>query len=104
MTDLASGNPPQYTKTAFKQQLVATMAAKYLLFCAVKNHQFCPMLSMLQADVELPGKKQFQVLLKQRYDQIVANCFKDLGATAKIFLAIDCLTSFNHLSVMAITV
>ena len=68
MTDMASCNPPQYTKTAFEQRLAATVAAMNLSFHAVQNHQFCQMLCMLQAYGKLPGRKQVKVQLEQRYD------------------------------------
>ena len=89
MTDLASGNLLKYIKTAFEQQLAITVAAMNLPFFAVENHQFCKMLCMLQADVKLSGRKQVKVLLEQRYDQIVADHFQDLGVTAKVPLTIN---------------
>ena len=48
------------------------------------------MLRMLQPDVQIPGRKQVKVLLEERYSQIVAKSFQDLGPATKVFLTLDC--------------
>ena len=75
MQNLASADLISYTRAAFEQQIVTTIAAMNLLFSAVKNLQFCPMLCMLRPDMQIPGKKQVKVLLKERYSQIVMESF-----------------------------
>ena len=48
------------------------------------------MLRMLQPDVQIPGRKQVKVFLEERYSQIVAESFYDLGPATKVSLALDC--------------
>ena len=103
MQNLASGDPPSYSRAVFEQQVVTTLAAINLSFSAVKNLQFCQMLRMLQPDAEILSKKRVKIVLKERYSQIVAKSFQDLGLVTKVSLALDCWTSPSHLSFMAIT-
>ena len=86
MQNLASADPSSYTRAAFEQQIVTTIAAMNLLFSAVENLQFCQMLCMLRLDLQIPGRKHVKVLLKKRYSQIVTESFQDLEATIRFLL------------------
>ena len=104
MQNLASSNSLLYIQAAFEQQLVTTIAAINFPFSTVENVQFCQTLPMLRPDVQIPGRKRVKAFLEEHYSQIAVKSFQDLGANIKVFFALDCWTSTNHVSFMAITV
>lgn len=58
---------------------------------------------MLHPSVEIPERKRLKVLLEERYLQLKDSLLDDIRPQTKVSLAIDCWTSPNHLSFMAVT-
>ncbi len=87
----------------FEQQLLSTIVAGNLSFQIVENPEFHALVHLLRPSIEVPGRKRMRELLQARYESVAASMFADLGPTTKVSIALDCWSSPNRLSFLAIT-
>ncbi len=94
---------PRYSNVAFEQHLLAAFVSASLPFQVAENDKFRAMLKLLNPSAENPTCQHLRDLLNKRVVAIQKEQFSDLGANTKVSLALDCWSSPNHLSFLAIT-
>ncbi len=94
---------PKYSNEVFEDKLLLTYVAVNLSFNFADNPQFCRRLQIARPGIEPPTRQHRRQLPDTRSTSQVEELFSDLGPYTKVSLALDCWTSQNLKSFLAIT-
>ena len=92
-----------YSKDAFERQLTSTMVALNMPFAQVEHKEFRKLLQLIKPSIDFVGRKRARELVAKRCIEISGSILDDLGLNIKVFLALNCWTSPNSLSFIAVT-
>jgi hypothetical protein len=94
---------PAFSPSVFHNFLLSFVLEANLPFRLVEHDSFRELLSLCRPDIQIPHRTFIKTTLLQRFDAMQKGLLRDLSASRKISLALDCWTSPNHYSFLGIT-
>ena len=94
---------PSFSPPVFHDFLLSFILEANLPFRLVEHASFRKLLSLCRRDIHIPHRTYIKTTLLQRFEAMQKGLLRDLPASRKISLALDCWTSPNHYSFLGIT-
>jgi hypothetical protein len=94
---------PSFSPSVFHDYLLSFVLEANLPFRLVEHDSFRKLLSLCRPNIQIPHRTYIKTSLLQRFDAMQKGLLRDLPASRKISLALDCWTSPNHYAFLAIT-
>ncbi len=92
----------EYSRIRFENQLFTTIISANLPFCIVQNSEFKRLLHLARSNIEIPSCKRLRSLLDERAATIKSQHLQDLSPHTNVSLTLDCWSSLNQYSFLAI--
>ncbi len=93
---------PQYSKEVIKEQMLTIFVIAKRPFQLVENHSFKKLIEIACPGIDMPNQQQLQKLLNICYKSATKAFLSGLGDCTKVSLAIDCWSSPNKITFIAI--
>jgi len=94
---------PEFTKAAWREQLIVFLISSNLPFRAVEHPEFRKVMLMLRPDLDIPHRTYIRTHLTSLYENVQSQLLSDLPETAKVSIALDGWQSPFKRSFLAVT-